>query len=82
VSRGAPAFCRLLLCAPFPIPDFRQVFAVLVNVLLVLDELVLELLLQVLVMVLPLERFAEIGGIDFLSSIFRQCLPRGLRRFI
>jgi hypothetical protein len=31
----------------------------------VLDQLVLELLLQVLVMVLPPERFAEIGGIDF-----------------
>jgi len=32
---------------PFPVPDFRHVLAVLVDVLLVLDELVLELLLQV-----------------------------------
>lgn len=33
--------------APFPIPNFRQVFAVFINVLLVLDQLVPELLLQV-----------------------------------
>src|ERR1035437_4628952 len=32
---------------PFPVTDFRQVFAVLVDVLLVLDELVLDHLLQV-----------------------------------
>src|SRR5579871_4767178 len=33
--------------APFPVPNLRQVLAVLVDVLLVLDQLVLELLLQV-----------------------------------
>ena len=32
---------------PLPMADFRQVFAVFVDVLLVLDQLVLELLLQV-----------------------------------
>src|SRR5665647_2799541 len=32
---------------PLPVSDFRHVFAVLVDVLLVLDKLVLELLLQV-----------------------------------
>ncbi len=32
---------------PLPIPDFRHILAVLVDVLLVLDKLVLELLLQV-----------------------------------
>jgi len=45
--------------APFPVPDFRQVFAVLVEVLYVLDELVLKLLLQALVVVLPSEPFAD-----------------------
>jgi len=33
--------------APLPVPDFRQVFAIFFDVLLVLDKLVLELLLQV-----------------------------------
>lgn len=32
---------------PLPVPDFRHVLAVLVDVRLVLDELVLELLLQI-----------------------------------
>ena len=32
---------------PFPVADFRHVFAVFIDVLLVLDQLVLELLLQV-----------------------------------
>ena len=35
------------LGAPLPVPDFRHVLAVLVDVLLVLDELVLHHLLQV-----------------------------------
>ena len=34
-------------CAPFPVPNLRQVLAVFIDVFLVLDELVLELLLQV-----------------------------------
>jgi hypothetical protein len=33
--------------APFPVSDFQQVFAVFVDVLLVLNQLMLELLLQV-----------------------------------
>jgi hypothetical protein len=33
--------------APFPVPDFRQVFAVFINVLFVFDQLVLELLFQI-----------------------------------
>lgn len=33
------------VCIPLPIPNLRQVLAVLVDVLLMLDELVLELLL-------------------------------------
>ena len=33
--------------APLPVPDFGHVLAVLVDVLLVLDKLILELLLQV-----------------------------------
>ena len=32
---------------PLPVPDFRQVLAVLVDVMLMLDELVLHLLLQI-----------------------------------
>lgn len=36
-----------LLRAPFPAPDLGQVFSVLVDVLLVLDQLLLELLLQI-----------------------------------
>src|ERR1039458_2367824 len=50
----APYFSRCLSAvahsfgvAPFPIPNLRHVFAVLVDVLLVLDQFVLELLLQV-----------------------------------
>jgi hypothetical protein len=45
--------------APFPIPDFRQVFAVFINVLLVLDQFVLEPLFQAWVVVLPSEPFAD-----------------------
>jgi len=33
--------------APMPMADFRQILAVLVDVLLVLDQLILELLLEV-----------------------------------
>ena len=32
---------------PFPVADFRQVFAVLVDIVFVLDEFVLHLLLQI-----------------------------------
>src|ERR1019366_3160330 len=46
-----PSRQRLLLLRitviPLPVPDFRQVFAVLVDVMLVLDQLVFHLLLQV-----------------------------------
>ena len=48
--------CRLLVCAPFPIPNFRQVLAVLVDGLLALDQLVLELLLQVAALVAGLRQ--------------------------
>ena len=34
-------------CAPLPVSDFRHVFAMLADVVLMLDELVLKLLLQI-----------------------------------
>src|SRR5450759_2227370 len=39
-------WCSSLLGSPLPVPNLRQILAVRVDVLLVLDELVLELLLQ------------------------------------
>ena len=48
-GKGARAHsaCRSLLCAPLPVSDFRHVFAMLADVVLMLDELVLKLLLQI-----------------------------------
>ena len=43
-------------CAPFPVPNLRQVLAVFIDVFLALDEIVLELLLQVDALVARLRR--------------------------
>jgi hypothetical protein len=44
---------------PLPIPNFRHIFAVFINVLLMLDELVLELLLQIYALVARLRQAVD-----------------------
>jgi hypothetical protein len=46
-SLDLPLRARSLAIAPFPVPDFWKILAMLVDVVLVFDELVLHHLLQI-----------------------------------
>jgi hypothetical protein len=49
IWRKSPRYigCPSRLCVPYPVSDFRHVFAMLANVILMFDELILKLLLQI-----------------------------------
>ena len=66
--------------APHPVTNLRQVLAVFVDVVLVLDQLVLELLLQVDALVASLRQAVDVGTSIAKTFAVRTGVTRGWRR--